>query len=422
MSSEPLIRPGLSTAIKKNLPKIKAKLRAKVPNLALREVQIRTLPYQAILRYDLCANGYLSSLELFDGIIANDGMSFETLKLNELSGDVRDALTKLAEELCAAEDEFDQVDTQAKILLGLALHFEKFYESFPWTTNELYESALNAASKCETGYVQALVQYHYANFLLCKERAFELASIKIQTALELAREKNEKCSISENDESTSLIKSVVLLYFKIFLERARQMTDKQEAQQIAMDVIGMIGDSLDDPMTKARCYYEYGDFLQTNKLFLKAVDAYVSGKGEANKLKDVSLQCKGLFYIASCYKQLNNFIKAEQYVKRLHELAEENQQEVWMAEALLLLAEIKAKSSSEEAIQCAEQALALFQSSPPFTDHQQKLDQARLIAAKLKAEKMYPAYLNSIHQSEMGSRSHFFNLLSWQISRKFLES
>lgn len=422
--NQSLIRPGLSTPIRKHLPVIKANLRAKVPPVTYEELRRHRMPYHDALRRELCEGGFMNAANFFDRISEYEESGIERPPGVPPLTQMKNLLDVIFDHLKQAEIESkaENAEMQANILLNLALFLEKCDKSLLWIVSRVFVLTLEAAIKfkADGGRLEGLARYHYANFLFHKSQLIDEAASEVELAVEIVRGRDtEENWVIDIVEQKSLTKELLHLYFKIFMEKSRKISDLEKASKIASHAITIVSE-LNNPKVVAECYYEYGSFLQDKKYYTKAIDAFNNGIKFASKTNDKSTVCIGQYEISVCYKHLNNYKNAEHYVNLIRQSIEKHSLIEWIPEVLLLSAEIEMQRGNlTDAIKKSTNALEAFQTRQ--IPEKEKLQQARCLVGNCKAQKMFKSFVDTIFHANEESTSHIFNLLNWQIRRSFIE-
>lgn len=169
-SNTSLVRPGLVTPYKKQIPTIKQKLRQKIRPLKNADIRRARLPYPEAVVFELYETGFPNSGNLLEQLFEferNKNLP-EGLKIIKLTSS-KNIIDKIAAELKRAELECRAQNKSKEIvfLLQLANDLSDVHKDLLWMTDQLFLIALNEASnyKLDGGRLEAQCRYFYGNFL-----------------------------------------------------------------------------------------------------------------------------------------------------------------------------------------------------------------------------------------------------------------
>lgn len=406
-------RPRLAVKDIRDLPKQKAKLRAKVPQISLQEVRRQRLPFHEAIRYELCEAGCHESVNFLNELLELDEK--EEITREPKLKNSNEVLKLLMTHLKEAEHQVKDESKKIKSYLNLSNALQALTHKFDWIVERVFQLALSSSKNVtiDGGFMQALVRFSYSKFLYSKLENVDRTLIQIEKAYELSASKT-LWLIEET--GVSLSKEVLNLYYQILLMKATGLisTDLNEAQITTLRAIN-IAKELNEASAIARCFYIYGTILRTNNQHIKAIDSFTCGLEHAAKVHNDFLICEGYYELAVTYKALNNLSNAERYVALTMRLSDKSELDEWHATALTLSAELSLmKEDFDAVVNVASVAQTIFIN----LGIHHKLQETKFLIAIAKAQKIFPDFLKSIYLSEQNPnqvyqlmRSHNMNVL-----------
>lgn len=405
----------LAFASVKDIPKIKAELRAKVPDVTPKEFYRYRFSIDEAIKRELCDAGCHESVNFLNRLLTIEeeqerNKFAKGLKLKNSQHVLKLLMTHLKD----AELE-DREDIKALTLLDLARKLQNLNSSFYWVVDQIFTLAVFASTKVKIdgGYIEALTRYYYSQFCLKQLMKLEKAFEHGEKAYELSL---GRPSWLINETKVSLVNEILKLFNEVLLKQAKSLinTDLTKAQCMALRAIN-IAKELDEASTIAKCCYTYGMVLTYQSQHIKAIESLMSGLEQATKVHNDSLVCEGYYELAVTYKALNNFPNAERYILLTIRVSDKPELEVWYATALSLSAELcLMKGDFDDVIKKSVAAQAVFKR----LGMQQKVKEANFLIALAKAQKMFPAFVASVTAGEHNV-NEVYNLMCWKLSRHF---
>lgn len=221
-SSESLIRPGLSTGRRKDIPVIKTKLRRKVPQIDYNTVRRTRIPYHEAIIAELYENGLQESAQHMEAIIKHDqSIDIPGFKIMKLCSSI-ELIDRIAEKL--SESEFLRLhkrnDESIKKLLKFGNEIsEKEHNDLLWLAEDILTLGFNKAIlyKSDGGRIEAIARFYLAKFFLEKTSSYDRANEHLKIAKEMSLNKEWKF-----DEVKDLMKEICNCYHKALLQESER--------------------------------------------------------------------------------------------------------------------------------------------------------------------------------------------------------
>lgn len=219
-SSESLIRPGLSTSRKKDVPVIKTKLRGKVPQIDYNIVRRTRIPYHEAVIAELYENGLQESAQNMEAIIKHDqSINIPGFKIMKLCTSM-ELIDEISENL--SKSEFLYLNKRNDESINQLLKFgneisEKQHKDLLWLAEAILMIGFNKAIlyKSDGGRMEGISRFYLAKFYLEKTSTYEKANQHLKIAEEICLNKKWKF-----DEERDLQKEVCNYYYKALLQES----------------------------------------------------------------------------------------------------------------------------------------------------------------------------------------------------------
>lgn len=222
-SSESLIRPGLSTSRKKDVPVIKTKLRDKVLQIDYNTVRRTRIPYHEAIIAELYENGLQESAKNMEAIVKHDQSidvpGFKIMKLCtsvELIDEISENLRK-SEIFYLKKRNEDSINQLLKFGNEIS---DKEHKDLLWLAEDILLIGFNKAIlyKSDGGRMEGISRFYLAKFYLEKTSTYDKANEHLKIAEEISLNKEWKFG-----DGMDLQKEVCNFYYKSLLQESNKI-------------------------------------------------------------------------------------------------------------------------------------------------------------------------------------------------------
>uniref|UniRef100_A0A182YL36 Uncharacterized protein n=1 Tax=Anopheles stephensi TaxID=30069 RepID=A0A182YL36_ANOST len=399
MSTESLVRPGLTTPYVGSLPEIKLRLRKKVPKLTANDVRrARILYYEAIaseLYEEGFVNGAFLLLHLIEYEDANVGRtSYASVEGRRLRNNEK-LLNYLGGALASAEGRKrnQEYDREVSELLAIARQLEPDQEK-RWLARQFFLIALDRCVDCGSGTrvkIESLVRYYFAKFQIAQQRY--LVPMKM---LERADEdlgtlegEGDSCKTLEEDGETLSIAINTLLF-----ECNRKLAE-ETAESPAWIAEQYIRDAHKAALKKS--YQAYGDFLVRKGSHEEALVMFRNGLQQAELDGGMpDLACSVGLAQAVCYHKLGQLVKCDAMLRRVDRMTKCSEHSLSRGYYYLTSAVQQQEAAKADTVQM-EQLMEQLRLAAKIFEQFGRMDkslEARCLEGLLRAEPAFPEYVN----------------------------
>uniref|UniRef100_A0A182NPQ9 Uncharacterized protein n=1 Tax=Anopheles dirus TaxID=7168 RepID=A0A182NPQ9_9DIPT len=325
MSSEDLVRPGLTTPFSGNLPAIKCRLRKKVPKLTANDVRrARVLFYEAITS-ELYESGHenaalfvLHLIEYEDAYVAhtsNPSIEAQRLRQNvQLLNYLCDTLTEA--ECFRQERAFER---EVTVLLAVARKLTPDREK-RWLAHQFFLVALDRCADCGLAdarvKIESLVRFYYVQ-LLCVDsgwlpalKMLELANAALEAAALEGADVDQWKTLDETPESLAV--AINTWRFKANRELALEMFGQPRWMREQY-----IRDAYKTALKTESCL-SYGEFLCIGRRYTEALEIYKEALQRAELDEDrPDLVCSAILGQAEVYDKVGQPVRRDALLQRV---------------------------------------------------------------------------------------------------------
>ncbi|KFB37820.1 hypothetical protein ZHAS_00004988 [Anopheles sinensis] len=321
MSSQDLIRPGLTTPFTGHLAQIKLRLRKKVPKLTANDVRRARIPYYEAIASELYEEGCVNAAFLVLHLIEYEDQyvqptSDPAVEDHRLRHS-RSLLDFFRESLATAEAnmQLERFDSEVSELLAIARNLTRDSEKH-WLARQFFLIALDRCIDCSPdGRIKwdALVRYYYAEFLIKQRNHLEAMKMleHATTSLEKAKMEETLTTLDENGER--LIVAISTLLFDVNRQLAEDCKTAtawireqyiRDAHKAALKTL--------KPSIMAEAFFAYGRFLFSKRQYREALEKYNQAfqQAELDGGKE-ELLCSVTLARAATYHRLRQPMKCE---------------------------------------------------------------------------------------------------------------
>ncbi|XP_053659976.1 uncharacterized protein LOC128709017 [Anopheles marshallii] len=411
MSSQSLVRPGLTTPYAGSLPEIKLRLRKKVPKLTANDVRrARILYYEAIaseLYEEGFVNGAFLLLHLIEYEDANVGRtSYASVESRRLRNNEK-LLNYLGGALADAErnKQYEWFDQEVSALLAIARQLEPDHEK-RWLARQFYMIALDRCVDCCPKMrvkIQSLVRYYFAKFQIDQKRHLEAMKLLEQADADLgssgADDMEDWKTLDEHDgEKLSIAINTLLFVCNRKLAEDTAESPAWIAEQYIRDAHKAALKTLKTSML-AESYQAFGDFLARKGCHEEALEMYRNGLQQAELDGGMpDLACSVGLAQATSYHKLGQMVKCDAMLRRVDRMTKSaehslNRGHYYLTSAILQQEDVKA-----DPVQMDQLTKQLRLAATIF-EHSRRMDkslEARCLEGLLRAEPVFREYVNLI--------------------------
>ncbi|XP_050080640.1 uncharacterized protein LOC126568237 [Anopheles maculipalpis] len=410
MSTESLVRPGLTTPYVGSLPEIKLRLRKKVPKLTANDVRrARILYYEAIaseLYEEGFVNGAFLLLHLIEYEDANVGRtSYASVEGRRLRNNEK-LLNYLGGALASAEGRKREQEYEREVseLLAIARHLEPDQEK-RWLARQFFLIALDRCVDCGTGSrvkIESLVRYYFAKFQIDQQRYLVPMKMLEQAdedldSLEAGGDEAENCKTLEEDgESLSIAINSLLFVCNRKLAEETAASPAWMAEQYIRDAHKAALKTFKTSIM-AESYQAYGDYLAKKGSLEEALQMYRDGLQQAELNGEMQdLACSVALAQAVCYHKLGQLVKCDSMLRRVDRMTKSSEHSLNRGHYYLtsaILQQENAKADNVQMLQLMEQLCMAAQIFEQFGRMDKSLE-ARCLEGLLRAEPSFAEYAN----------------------------
>uniref|UniRef100_A0A182LVR1 MalT-like TPR region domain-containing protein n=1 Tax=Anopheles culicifacies TaxID=139723 RepID=A0A182LVR1_9DIPT len=409
MSSQSLVRPGLTTPYAGSLPEIKLRLRKKVPKLTANDVRRARIPYYEAIASELYEDGFVNAafllLHLIEYEDANVGrtsyVSVESRRLrnsekllNYLGGTLANA------ESCKRDQRYDR---EVSELLAIARKLEPDHEK-RWLARQFFMIALDRCIDCEPKTrvkIQSLVRFYFAKFQIDQKRHLEAMLMLEQADAELESQCDAALvddwkTLEEDGESLSIAVNTLLFVCNRKLAEETGASPAWIAEQYIRDAHKAALKTFKTSIM-AESYQAYGDFLSRKGCHEEALEMYRNGLQQAELdggMQD--LACSVGLAQATSYHKLGQMVKCDAMLRRVDRMTKSTEQSLNRGHYYLTSATLRQEDAKADPAQM-DQLMSELRLAVNIFDHFRRMDkslEARCLEGLLRAEPMFKEYIS----------------------------
>uniref|UniRef100_A0A182K4D1 TPR_REGION domain-containing protein n=1 Tax=Anopheles christyi TaxID=43041 RepID=A0A182K4D1_9DIPT len=407
MSSESLVRPGLTTPFTGSLPEIKLRLRKKVPKLTANDVRRARIPYYEAIASELYEGGFVNAAFLLLHLIEYEDAyvgrtSYAAVERRRLRNDetllnyLGDALAKA--ESCKREQRYEQ---EVGALLAIARRLEPDQEK-RWLVEQFFRIALDRCEDCsrrERVRTQSLVRYYYGKFLINSMQQY-LEAMKL---LEQADEDLGMVGPGEvegwktlEEDGELLSTAINTLLFVSNRKLAEELVDSPVwiAEQYLRDAHKAALKTCKASIM-AESYQAYGEFLCAKGCHEEALELYRQALQQAELDGEMpELAVSVALAQAKSYHRLGQMVKREAMLLCVDRMTKSNENSPSRGHYYLTASTLQQEDGKEDPLKMAQllQQLALAASIFEHFRQRDKSLEARCLGGLLRAEPLFKEY------------------------------
>uniref|UniRef100_A0A182P6X1 Tetratricopeptide repeat protein n=1 Tax=Anopheles epiroticus TaxID=199890 RepID=A0A182P6X1_9DIPT len=408
MSSESLVRPGLTTRFTGSLPEIKLRLRKKVPKLTANDVRRARIPYYEAIASELYEAGYVSAAFLLLHLIEYEDAyvgrtSYAAVESRRLQNDEM-LLNPLCDSLARAENwkAERQYVREVGELLAIARRLEPVREK-RWLARQFFCIALDRCADCdgpERVKAQSLVRYYYGKFLIDLRQHLEAMKLLEQADEELGSVSPEEIdsweTLEEDGERLSIAINTLLFVSNCKLAEELRGSPKWIAEQYIKDAHKAALKSLYTLSSiMARSYQAYGEFLCDKGCHEEALEMYRNALQQAELDGELpELAVSVALAQAKSYHRLSQAVKRDAMLHRVDRMTKSNENSLNRAHYYLVAATLQQQDAKEDANKMAQLLTHLRLAASIFERFRQRASalEARCLEGLLRAEPLFAEY------------------------------
>uniref|UniRef100_A0A182X6P7 Tetratricopeptide repeat protein n=1 Tax=Anopheles quadriannulatus TaxID=34691 RepID=A0A182X6P7_ANOQN len=406
MSSDSLVRPGLTTPFTGSLPEIKLRLRKKVPKLTANDVRRARIPYYEAIASELYEAGYVHAaflllhlIEYEDGYVGRT--SYAAVESRRLRNDEQ-LLNYLGDALAAAEGwkTRQQYEREVAELLAIARHFGPDPEK-RWLVGQFFRIALDRCAECsprERVRAQSMVRYYYGKFLIDQRQHLEAMKLLEQADGDLEHAcpgVRDGWSTLEEDGEPLAIAINTLLF----------VSNRSLAEEMANSPTWMVEQYIRDAhkaalktrkaSIMAQSYQAYGEFLCAKGCLEESLEMYRNALQQAEldgELPDLAVSVA--LAQAKSYHLLGQTVKREAMLARVDRMTKPTENSLSRGHYLLTAATLQQQDAKEDPLKMTALLQSLQQAASVFEQFRQrdKSLEARCLEGLLRAEPLFTEY------------------------------
>ncbi|XP_053678613.1 uncharacterized protein LOC128728985 [Anopheles nili] len=427
MSTESLVRPGLTTPFTGNLAQIKIRLRKKVPKLTSDDVRRARIPYYEAITSELYEAGFVNAAflvlhlieyeDLYIGRTSFPGTESRRLRYNA------PLLSYLREALANAEDnkQRQSYDEEIYELLSIARKLELDREK-RWLARQFHLIALDRCADCnptERLKIESFVRYYYAKFLIQQRNHLEAMKQLERVDADLKRAVNvgaeDWITLDEDDE-----RLIVAVSGQLFLTNRQLAEDcKDSPSWIALQYIRDAHNAALKTQKfsiMAESYAAYGDVLFADACYEEAVVMYKNAIEQASLAGEMQdLICSAAIAQASCYHRLTRPVDCEAMFQRIEHMTRDREHSLCRAGYYYTSASLQLENAPADPAhmdQLVEQlrlAANIFRS---FAQEEKSIA-ARCLGALVRAEDDFGEYVTQLQAAISTSDDELYRVIDW---------
>uniref|UniRef100_A0A182RLY8 TPR_REGION domain-containing protein n=1 Tax=Anopheles funestus TaxID=62324 RepID=A0A182RLY8_ANOFN len=428
MSSQSLVRPGLTTPYAGSLPEIKLRLRKKVPKLTANDVRRARIPYYEAIASELYEEGLVNAafllLHLIEYEDANVGRtSYASVESRRLRNS-ETLLNYLGGALANAEGSKrdQQYDREVSELLAIARQLEPDHEK-RWLARQFFMIALDRCIDCSSSArvkIQSLVRYYFAKFQIDQKRHLEAMKMLEQADAELgsqcgAVEVEDWKTLDDDGEPLSIAINTLLFVCNRKLAEETVESPAWIAEQYIRDAHKAALKTFKTSIM-AESYQAYGDFLARKGSHEEALEMYRNGLQQAELHGEMQdLACSVGLAQAISYQKLGQMVKCDSMLRRVDRMTKSEEQSLNRGHYYLTAATLQQEDTKADPVQM-DQLMKQLRLAVNIFEHFRRMDkslEARCLEGLLRAEPMFKEYVNLLPPAISTSDEALYRVIDW---------
>uniref|UniRef100_A0A182QYS8 Tetratricopeptide repeat protein 29 n=1 Tax=Anopheles farauti TaxID=69004 RepID=A0A182QYS8_9DIPT len=340
MSTEELVRPGLTTPFTGQLADIKRRLRKKVPQLTANDVRRARIRYYEAITSELYEAGYKNAAifvlhliayeDTYVGRTSVQSVEEKRLRYNEpLLSYLCERLTEA--ESCRKEQSYER---EVHVLLAVGRKLTPEREKH-WLAQQFFLVALDRCIDCGSSSVrvktESLVRYYYAELLFSQQeqlsalKMVEKAKAALDAVVSGVRVVDEWKTLDNEPQCLPIAINTMrfkinhrISYKRVELPAWMREQYMKDAYQAALETY--------KPSTKAEACLAFGEFLCNEKRYPEAMDMYRDALQQAELEGDLpELVCAAVLAQAETYDKLGQPVRRDALMQRADQLTRSRQ-------------------------------------------------------------------------------------------------
>uniref|UniRef100_A0A182WEC0 Tetratricopeptide repeat protein 29 n=1 Tax=Anopheles minimus TaxID=112268 RepID=A0A182WEC0_9DIPT len=424
MSSQSLVRPGLTTPCAGSLPAIKLRLRMKVPKLTANDVRRARILYYEAIASELYEGGFVNAAYLLLHLIeyedANVGRtSYAAVESRRLRNSEK-LLNYLGGTLAAAESckSDQQYDREVSELLAIARELEPDHEK-RWLARQFYMIALDRCVDCDPTTrvkIQSLVRYYFAKFQIDRKRHLEAMTLLEQADAEMESQcgaTEDWKTLKEDGETLSIAINTLLFVCNRNLAEETKESAAWIAEQYIRDAHKAALKTFKTSIM-AESYQAYGDFLSRKGSHQEALEMYRNGLQQAEldgEMQD--LACSVGLALAISYHKLGQMVKSDAMLRRVDRMTKSTEHSLYRGHYYLTSATLRQEDAKADPVQM-DQLMSQLRLAANIFEHFGRMDkslEARCLEGLLRAEPMFKEYISQLPSAISTSEDALYRVI-----------